>query len=154
MRIIPPLLLALMLLPATLWAAECQATSETLRLRVDVKPKKNLSLAGMVLSIDYPADWLVIEGQGKDAAKAAISRMPEGAFTVAEDLDGEVRVVVAKAEALSLTPLFELVFHRCAGTAKATVKDVSCRLKDVSDTMTNRVNLDDVACTVDEASQG
>ena len=152
MRMIPPLLLAFILLPTTIRAAECRATSETLRVRVDVKPKKNISLAGVVLSVDYPADRLVIEGQGKDAAKAAVSKIPADAFMVSEDLDGEVRLVVAKAKALNLSPLCEVVFHRCAGAAKAAARDVTCRLTDVSDTVTNKVDLDDVTCTVDSAS--
>ena len=151
MRIATPLMLALALTPA-IARAECQPSDETVRVRVRLQPAANLQVAGFVMSVAYPADELVIPGKGKEAAESAVSKMPAGAFTGSDDREGEIRLVVAKAEALALDPVCEITFHRCQGAKKAEARAVSCKVTDASDPSTNKIKLDDLKCVVGAAS--
>jgi hypothetical protein len=150
MRLAAALLMALAFAPAAS-RAECQPSDETVRVRISLKPANNLEVAGFVMSVTYPADQLVIPGYGKDA-ESAVSKTPEGSFTGADDRDGELRLVVAKAKALSLAPVCEITFHRCQGAKKASVEAVTCKLTDASDPSTNKIKTDDVTCLVGAAS--
>lgn len=141
------------ILGATGLHAECRPGHETVRVRVSLRPAaKGIELAGLVLSVAYPADKLVIEGQGKDAAHAAVSKLPDGAFTTSEDRDGELRLVVAKAKAFAVDPLCEITFQRCEGAKAAAPEEISCRVTDASDAMTSKVKVEDVRCSVGAAS--
>jgi hypothetical protein len=151
MRITATLLLAVAL-AATGARAECLPSSETVRVRISLQPAKNIEVAGVVLSVAYPADTLVIAGRGKEAGRAAVSKTPDGAFTAFDDRDGELRLVVGKAQALQLDPICEITFHRCEGAKRATPNDVSCRVTDASDPATNKLDSQDIRCAVREAS--
>ena len=150
MRIVTTLLMTAIAFAPTGARAECRPSDEIVRVRISLEPAKNVHLAGLVLAVTYPADRLVIPGQGQDAGRSALVEVPEGAFTMSEDRDGELRLVVAKAEALKLDPLCEITFHRCEGAESAKFEEVSCRVTDASDPTTNKIK--DVRCSVDAAS--
>jgi hypothetical protein len=151
MPLAAPLLLALAIAPTTL-RAECQPSDETVRVRIRLQPAANVQVAGFVMSVAYPADELVIPGKGKEAAESAVSKTPAGAFTGVDDRDGELRLVIAKAEAMPLDPVCEITFHRCQGAHKGQAQEVSCKVTDASDPGTNKIKLDDLGCVVGTAS--
>jgi hypothetical protein len=130
--------------------AECRPSDATERVRVTLTPPEGLEIAGAVVTLAYPADKLVIEGRGREAAQGAVGAFPEGTVTVAEDHDGELRLVIAKAKALKVAPLFEATFHRCEGGKAPAIAELSCRVTDASDPVTGKIK--DVRCSVSTAS--
>ena len=151
MRIVTVLLLALAV-GATGVHAECQPSDETVRVRISLQPTANVQVAGFVMSVSYPADELVIPGKGREAAEPAVTKTPAGAFTGVDDRDGELRLVIAKAEAMPLDPVCEITFHRCQGAHKGQAQKVSCKVTDASDPGTNKIQLDELQCVVGTAS--
>jgi hypothetical protein len=152
MRIPRILLLALVLGP-TVVHAECRPSEATVRVQLTLqRPGEDEgNIAGVVLSVFYPADKLVIEGQGKDAAKAALGKLPDDVHAIYEDHDGELRLLFGKPEALIVKPLCEITFHRCEGaTEEGAARAISCRVTDASDPASNKLR--DVHCLVGEAS--
>lgn len=134
---------------AVAWA-ECTPVAETSRIRVTLEPPAGVQIAGVVIAVSYPADKLVIEGQGKDAGLSAVTGTPSGAVVASDDRDGELRQVIAQPKALEPGNLFEVTFHRCDGAAPAMPNELSCRVLDASDTMTTKI--DGVRCSVAAAS--
>jgi hypothetical protein len=147
--LLPLLVFALVLGPHPL-LAECRPTDATQRVRVNVEPPAGIQVAGVVVALRYPPDKLVIEGQGADAGREAVSATPSGTVTASDDRDGELRQVVAQAKALAAGPLFEVTFRRCEGAGTPAPGEVSCRVIDASDAMSTKVA--DVRCSVGTAS--
>jgi hypothetical protein len=148
---IPLLFVALAFAPAAVRAAECRASDTTVKVRLTLKRASgDDNIAGVVMSVFYPVDKLVIEGQGKDAAKAALSELPDGANALYEDRDGELRLLFGKAMPLTVNPVCEVTFHRCEGVKDVAPEDVTCRVTDASDEGAN--NPPNGTCLVSAAS--
>ena len=151
MRMVSTLVLTMALAPGIV-RAECPASGKTLKVRISVErpsgDKENI--AGVVLSVSYPTDKLVIEGQGKDAAKAALSGVADGIHGMYEDKDGELRLLFANPEPITVDPLCEVTFHRCEGAKDAAPEEVTCRVTDASDAASNK--LESLRCLVTTAS--
>jgi hypothetical protein len=130
--------------------AECRPAEATQRVRVSFEPPTGIHVAGLVVVVSYPADKLVIAGQGTEAGRAAVSGTPPGTVTASEDRDGELRQVIGQAKALANGPLFDVTFHRCDGAGAPAPSEVSCRVVDASDPMATKVQ--DVRCSVATAS--
>jgi hypothetical protein len=119
--------------------AECTPTTATQLLRVTLEPPAGVEVAGVVLALSYPTDTVVIPGRGAEAGRAAVSGLPAGAAAASDDREGELRQVVATADALPPGTLFEVTFRRCEGAKVATESDFSCRVIDASDAKTTKV---------------
>jgi hypothetical protein len=130
--------------------AECLPTDVTQRVQVSLEPPAGIQVAGVVVAVSYPPDKLVIEGQGADGARAAVSATPVGTVTASEDRDGELRQVVAQAKALAAGPLFEVTFQRCEGAGTPAPGELSCRVIDASDPMSTKVS--GARCSIGTAS--
>jgi len=138
------LLLAVALAPSAV-RAECRASEQIVKMRVALQ-HPSYNIAGVMVSVLYPADKLVIEGQGRDAARAALGKLPDGASVLAEDRDGELHLLFGKPEALTVDPLCEITFHRCEGAESIGSEEVSCRVTDASDAGANK--LTNVRCSI------
>jgi hypothetical protein len=133
------LVLAAWTLVAGRAVAECTPTAVTARVRVRVEPPEGIEVAGVVTVLTYPADKLTIAGRGPDAGRKAVSALPAGAATASDDLDGELRQVVAQPTPLWAGPLFEVTFHRCEGGGVPVPSDLLCRVIDASDPKSTKV---------------
>jgi hypothetical protein len=146
------ILLFTMALAHAIAYAECPASAKTLKVRISVErpsgDKENI--AGVVLSVSYPTDKLVIQGQGKEAAEKAVGKLADGIHGMYEDHDGELRLLFAKPEPLNVDPLCEITFHLCEAAKDAAPQEVSCRVTDASDPASNK--LENLRCLVSAAS--
>ena len=118
----------------------CEAGASTTRVRVSFQPPEGIEVAAVVVSLSYPTEKLVIEGHGVQAGRAAVANTPAGAVTASDDLDGELRQVVAKPSALKAGPIFDVTLKRCAGSADAVADELTCRVIDASDPMSTKVS--------------
>jgi len=138
-RSVPLLLVAFITATPALLLA-CEPGSATTRVRVSLQPPEGIDVAAVVISLGYPTEKLVIEGQGPQAGRSVVANTPAGAVTASDDMDGELRQVVAKPSPLAAGPIFDVTLKRCAGSADAVANELTCRVIDASDPMSTKVS--------------
>jgi hypothetical protein len=131
-------LLAALVITAS--ALACEPGASTTRVRVSLQPPEGIEVAAVVVSLGYPTEKLVIEGRGAQAGRSAVANTPPGAVTASDDLDGELRQVVAKPSPLAAGPIFDVTLKRCAGSADAAADELTCRVIDASDPMSTKIS--------------
>jgi hypothetical protein len=126
-------------LPPAQASAECRTDgSYVLGIRYELEVN-GLPPAGMMVSVTYPIEKVVIPGSGSEAAKKAVRKLPENSTSASEDKDGELKVVMALPTDLPKEQLFEVAFERCEGSDPPAIEDFSCSVVSAADKATNPI---------------
>jgi hypothetical protein len=120
--------------------ADCEPDRATSRsVNVTLDPLEGIRIAGVVVSLRYPADKVTIPGRGPDVPSGTVTNTPAGAFAASFDAQGEFRQVIARAEELAPGRLFTVRFAGCREAEPAVAGDFACVVTDASDDKTTQV---------------
>jgi hypothetical protein len=139
--------LALLLIPiAALGATPCVPAANTERVvAVRVTPPEGGLMSGVSLRLDYPSAKLSLPGDGDKIPAGTLTHTPPGALAAANDSDGAVRLLVAKAGEIPPGEVLRMRFERCEGAPDAVAGDFTCTVLEVSDPTSNLIS--GVTCT-------
>ena len=106
------------------------------------------AVAGLTLLLDYPETSVNLEGSGASVRAGAITDVPSGAVSGANDLGNALRQTIGKAGPLVPGLLFKVHFQDCKGAPAARPRDFSCTVEQASDPQANA--LGGITCSVEE----
>jgi hypothetical protein len=113
---------------------------------VSFAPPEGGLVAGLTMIVDYPERKVLLPGAGTNLAKGTIGGTPTGAVVGLNDLDDEVKIVLAASGAIEPGAVAEISFDACEGGGAIAASDFACRVLDAADPVANLVR--DVTCRV------
>lgn len=135
------LLVGLLLVPALAGAGtECTPLAKSERIvAIRVTPPEGGLMAGISLRLDYPHAKVSLPGEGDKVAPGTLAQTPTGAIAAANDGDGSVRLLLAKAGEIPAGEVMRVRFERCEGAPDVEAADFTCTVLEVSDPTSNLV---------------
>ena len=129
------MLVAVMLVTVRARAAEHRGRCEPdgkMRIAVELRPPTGESLAGVKVNLGYPAGVALPGFMDRGEVRARLSGTPDGFLVSPNNDDGTLIVAIAGTSALPSGKIFAVEFDRCKKAAKATLKDVHCKIEQAS----------------------
>lgn len=91
-------------------------------------------VSGITVLLDYPEGQVSIPGTGADTnVRASITGLPSGTFGTPNDLDYELREVVASLSTIPAGSLFTVGFQDCQGAQPPDAGAFKCTIQDAVD---------------------